>query len=139
MTKPQIAATWTLNTWRRMGGDGNWMYPFGEHPRGILIYTEDGSMAVQMVAADRARLDTDDAIGGDAEQRAGAYSTCLAYFGTFEVHADKVIHRVDSALFPNWSNTEQARPFVLRGDRLSLQVKDDEGHVTNEILWERKR
>jgi len=138
MTELSIAGTWTLNTWRKMGDDGNWAYPFGKHPRGILIYAQDGGMAVQMVVADRPKLDTADPIGGSAEERAGAYSSCLSYFGAYEVQADKVIHKVDAALFPNWSDTEQARPFVFKDNELVLQVKDAEGNVTSEILWERK-
>ena len=138
MTEPSIAGTWTLNTWRRVDGDGNWTYPFGEHPRGILVYAEDGGMAVQMVVADRPKLDTSDPIGGSVEERAGAYSSCLSYFGEYEVQTDKVVHKVHAALFPNWSDTEQARPFVLKGNGLVLQMKDAEGNLTGEILWERK-
>jgi len=132
-----IAGTWHLKAWQRYPDDGTIEYPFGETPQGLLIYGSDGSMAVQMVVADRARLDTDDPIGGDAQQRAAAYSTCLAYFGTWEVKDDEVVHHVKAALFPNWSNTSQARPLNLKDGELILQVKDHAGRVTSEIIWER--
>ena len=96
-------------------------------------------MAVQMVAVDRPRLDTGDALGGEVEQRASAYSTCLAYFGRYEIRENEVIHQVEASLFPNWSGTVQARPFVFEGEDLVLQVKADDGRVTNEIVWTRSK
>ncbi|MEJ2320783.1 MAG: lipocalin-like domain-containing protein [Gammaproteobacteria bacterium] len=136
----QITGAWQLQTWKRYSDDGTAEFPFGRSPRGILIYTDDGKMAVQMVVADRPVLDTDDPIGGSVEQRAEAYSTCLSYFGSYEVKDNEIVHVVDAALFPNWSNTSQARPFVFDQDKqlLHLQVKDDAGRVTSEIIWERK-
>lgn len=133
-----IAGTWRLETWRRYNTDGSVAYPFGKKPRGILIYTRDGRMAVQMLSAERATIDTTDPLGGSAEARAAAYSTCLAYFGSYEVDGETVIHRVDASLFPNWSETVQARPFVFDGGALVLQVKGDDGRVTNEMIWARE-
>jgi len=133
-----IAGAWHLKTWKRHHDDGTLEYPLGVAPRGILIYGTDGSMAVQMVVADRPALDTDDPVGGPVEQRAAAYSTCLSYFGTYEVRDAEVVHHVEAALFPNWSDTTQARPFVFDDGQLILQVKDASGRVTNEMIWERK-
>ena len=129
--------TWHLKVWRRIEDDGTTVFPFGQHPRGILIYAPDGSMAVQMITKNRPPFDTTDALGGDIEQRAGAYSTCLAYFGKYEIQGNEVIHRVEGSLFPNWSDTLQARPFVFEGEDLVLQVKAEDGRVTNEIVWTR--
>jgi hypothetical protein len=136
--KSDIAGTWILKTWRRFGDDGTLVFPLGEDPSGILIYTEDGNMAVQMLTANRPRLNTDDPVGGDAEERAAAYSSCLAYFGTYKVDGQKVIHNVEAALFPNWSQTFQERPFVRNGNELSLQVIGEDGRLSNEIIWTRK-
>ena len=89
--------------WRRVADDGTVTYPLKEDAHGLLVYAANGQMIVQLAAADRPQLDTNDALGGDVQARADAYSTCLAYFGTYEVDGDKVIHRVDASLFPNWS------------------------------------
>lgn len=133
-----IAGTWKLKVWRRVGADGNDIFPLGECPVGILIYTDDGNMAVQMLTAERARLHTDDPVGGTLEERAAAYSSCLAYFGTYEVVGDAVYHHVEAALYPNWSNTNQKRPYVMNGDELSLRVFTEDGRLSNEIVWTRK-
>ena len=133
-----IVGTWVLRTWRRYEPDGTIGYPFGKSPVGLLIYTPSGDMAVQMVEADRPKLDTDDALGGTTEERAGAYSTCLAYFGRYRLDGDSVVHELDGSLFPNWAGTSQVRPLVRDGRRLVLRVEDSGGKLTNEIEWERR-
>jgi hypothetical protein len=136
-----IAGSWKLLAWRRLEGD-NIIYPFGEDATGILIYAEDGSMAVQMTAAHRPTIPTTDALGGDPEQRAAAYSTCLAYFGTWEVDGGNVIHHVEASLFPNWSDTTQTRPFTCDGQELILRTPPapgPNGTVVNEMSWVRQR
>jgi hypothetical protein len=136
--EPTIAGVWRLTTWRRTEDDGAVVYPFGKAPQGLLIYTPDGYMAVQMVVAKRPLLDTNDALGGSVEERAAAYSSCLAYYGSYQVEGHRVIHRVEASLFPNWSKTTQDRPFVREGRELSLRVLGPEGQLTNEIVWERE-
>ena len=79
--------------------------------------------------------------GGDGPPRAGAYSTYLAYFGTYEVKGEQVIHRLDSSLFPNWSGEEQARAIGSEGDDLVLRTPPmklaDGTTVVNELAWAR--
>lgn len=135
-----IAGSWKLLAWRRLEGD-NVIYPLGEDATGLLMYAEDGSMAVQMTAAHRPTIPTTDALGGDADQRAAAYSTCLAYFGTWEVDDGNVIHHVEASLFPNWSDTVQIRPFTCDGQELVLRTPPaagPNGTVVNEISWVRQ-
>jgi len=130
-----------LRVWRRLTDGGEPTYPLGEGATGVLIYAPDGTMGVQMVAAGRRPLPTDDALGGDPDARAVAYSTCLAYFGTYEVQGDSVIHQIEGSLFPNWSGTVQARPFTLDANELVLRTPPTTGPggtVVNEICWFRE-
>lgn len=134
-----ITGSWKLRTWRRLEGN-RITYPFGEAATGILIYAEDGGMAVQMMAAQRPHIPTSDPLRGNTEQRAAAYSTCLAYFGTWEVVDDQVIHHVAASLFPNWSGIVQTRPFTYDGQELILRtppVEGPNGTVVNEMSWVR--
>jgi hypothetical protein len=130
-----------LRAWRRLTDGGQATYPLGEGATGVLIYAPDGTMAVQMVAAGRRTILTQDALGGDPAERAVAYSTCLAYFGTYEVQHDSVVHRIEGSLFPNWSGTVQARPLTLEGDILTLRTPPTTGPggtVVNEMSWVRE-
>jgi hypothetical protein len=75
-----FVGSWDLAAWRRLEG-GTVTYPLGEDATGLLIYTPDHKMAVQIIAANRRAISTEDDIDGDPQERAAAYSTCLAYFG----------------------------------------------------------
>jgi hypothetical protein len=136
-----LSGVWKLVAWRRIAGDGTVSHPLGDDATGMLVYTAGGAMTVQLAAADRPVLHTDDPLGGDAAERAAAYSTSLAYFGSYEVRGDTVVHRVDKSLFPNWSGAEQARPFTCVDDQLVLRTPPMEtatGTVVNELAWARQ-
>ena len=132
--------TWKLVAWRRVSEDGTTSYPLGKDATGQLIYTPNGVMAVQIAAAGRPELPTGDPLGGEAEARAAAYSTYLAYFGTYEVTAGTIVHHVDQCLFPNWSGDVQTRPFSREDGQLILRTPPmrvaDGTTVVNELAWE---
>ena len=136
-----LVGCWKLQVWKRVPQGGDVTFPLGEDAEGLLIYTADGRMAVQLVAADRPQIDTQDSLqGGSVEQRAEAYSTCLAYFGGYEIQGDHVVHQVEASLFPDWSGQQQIRPFMLDGDTLILHTPPVHlagGDVTNELIWVR--
>jgi hypothetical protein len=136
-----ITGTWKLLAWRRLEEGKDIAYPLGEDATGVLIYAPNGFMAVQMVAADRPNIESTDALGGDVDERATAYSTCLAYYGSYEIQGDSVVHRLEGSLYPNWSGTLQSRPFTYDGDVLVLRTPPStgpDGTVVNEISWERE-
>src|SRR5690242_21445357 len=99
-------------------------------------------MAVHIAGPDRPAIATDDPLGGDEAARADAYSTYLAYFGSYELDGDSVVHHIDASLFPNWSGEKQVRPFVAEGDELVLRTPpttgDDGASVVNELVWIRE-
>jgi hypothetical protein len=49
-------------------------------------------MAVKMQASRRPKITSNDPLGGDEGQRTAAYSTCLAYFDSYEVLGDVIGH-----------------------------------------------
>jgi hypothetical protein len=134
--------TWKLIAWRRIAEDGTVNYPLGADARGQLIYTSNGQMAVQITGANRSPIATDDPLGGDAQARADAYSTYLAYFGTYEVQGESVVHRIDGSLFPNWCGEKQVRPFTSERDELVLRTPPMQvangTTVVNELAWARE-
>ena len=134
----RIQGQWNLVAWRRVSSDGSEAFPFGRDATGMLVYTDVGGMIVQMAAANRAHLDTADAIGGTESERAGAYSGYLAYFGTYEVKGDEVHHIISASSFPNWTGNVQVRPFEVQGETLVLRTPPTEiggVSVVNEMSW----
>jgi hypothetical protein len=99
-------------------------------------------MAVVIGAANRAPVATDDPpLGGDMRQRADAYSSFLAYAGTYEVQGDTVVHHIAESLYPTWSGEEQSRPFTCDDTELVLRTPPMQtmaGPVVNELHWARR-
>jgi len=94
-----------------------------------------------LATADRANMPTDDLVGGSEAERAAAYSSYIAYGGTYEVDGNLVIHRVRMSLFPNWVGSEQERHFELSGDELVLRgppVEVAGQQVVSELRWTRE-
>ena len=133
----ELLGSWRLVRWRRIDADGTESFPFGEDAQGTLLYTDDGYMSAMMTAADRPSIEGGDPLGGDAEARAAAYSTCLAYSGTWERQGDTVIHRLTDSLYPNWAGTVQPRAIEDRDGELVLRTPQGPGGVVNEIAWVR--
>ena len=136
-----LPGTWTLVAWRRVVDGGATTYPLGEDAEGMLVYTDDGRMAVTLTAAQRPSMPDNDPLGGDVEDRADAYSTCLAYIGTYELRDDAVVHRIDLSLYPQWAGAEQVRAFTYTGDELVLKtppVQGPDGTIVNELAWRRQ-
>lgn len=146
MTGPRLASadlvgTWRLRSWTSTGDDGA-AHPMGDPPEGVLVYTVDGTMITTIGRAGRSPIDGGDMLAGPDGQRLEAFTSFIAYSGTFTVEGADVVHDVTMSLFPNWVGTRQVRhvafeddgrllelstdPFVLRG-RLSVQ----------RLLWER--
>jgi len=138
-----LAGTWRLIAWRRIAADGTISYPLGADAHGLLSYTDNGRMAVQITGVNRASLPTDDPLGGGEGARAGAYSTYLAYFGTYEVRGQDVVHRIEGSLYPNWAGERQVRPYTAESGELVLRTPPmtlaDGATVVNELAWAREK
>jgi Lipocalin-like domain len=83
----------------------------------------------------RSRLVSEDA------ERAAAFSSYLAYCGSYEISGDVVVHRVAMSSFPNGVGSEQMRFHELSGDELVLRTAPlviGGDSIVNELRWRRE-
>jgi hypothetical protein len=133
-----LLGAWILVQWRRIAADGTVSFPFGDDAHGTLLYTADGYMSAMMTAADRPGIEGDDPLGGEPEARAVAYSTCLAYSGTWQRAGSVVTHTLTDSLYPNWSGSVQPRSIEERAGDLVLRTPQQGAQAAvNEIIWAR--
>ena len=114
-------------------------------PFGIIMYDKTGHMAVQIVRGVRPAFPNGVAQATDKE-RAQAYSTYTAYYGTytFEPENHIVIHHLEGSLSPGQIGQDNIRYFELKGNRLTLSVANDGkgGRIpfketTRHLTWEK--
>ena len=109
--KDQIVGTWNFVVAEVTAPDGGKSFPFGETPKGILIFTADGRFAQIHVASDVPRIASNNRLTGTPEEYADIMRRSLSVFGTYTVDEAKktVTYNIVSASFPNWQGEAQTR------------------------------
>lgn len=126
--KDQIVGSWNFVVAEVTAPDGKKSFPFGETPKGILIFTADGRFAQIHVAGDLPRIASNNRLTGTPEEYAEIMRRSLSVFGAYTVdEANKTVtYNIVSASFPNWQGETQTRAI----DKLSA----DEFVNTNRSL-----
>jgi hypothetical protein len=123
--KDQIVGTWDFVVAEVTAPDGKKSFPFGETPKGILIFTADGRFAQIHVAGDVPRIASNNRLTGTPEEYAEIMRRSLSVFGAWTVDEanNTVTYTIVSASFPNWQGETQTRAI----DKLT----SDEFVITN--------
>ena len=108
--KQQIVGT-GIRGCRDHGADGKKSFPFGETPKGVLIFTPEGRFAQIHVASDVPKIASGNRLTGTAEEYAAINRRSLSVFGSYTVDEEKktVTFRITSSTFPNWEGEAQTR------------------------------
>jgi hypothetical protein len=109
--KDGIVGTWNFVVAEVTAPDGKKSFPFGETPKGILIFTADGRFAQIHVASDVPNIASNNRLTGSPEEYAEIMRRSLSVFGTYTVdEANKTVtYNIVSASFPNWQGETQTR------------------------------
>jgi hypothetical protein len=109
--KDQIVGTWNFVVAEVSAPDGKKSFPFGETPKGILIFTPDGHFAQIHVAADVPKIASNNRMTGTPEEYAAIMKRSISVFGTYTVdEANKTVtYNIISASYPNWEGEAQTR------------------------------
>jgi hypothetical protein len=109
--KAQIVGTWDFVVAEITAADGKKSFPFGETPKGLLIFTPDGRFSQIHVASDVPRIASGNRLTGTAEENAAILHRSLALFGSYTVDEEKkiVTFNIVSSTFPNWQGEAQTR------------------------------
>src|SRR5262245_1813310 len=109
--KEQFVGTWTFVVAEVTAPDGKKSFPFGETPKGILIFTADGHFAQIHVASDVPKIASNNRLTGTADEYATIMRRSISLFGTYTVDEEKrtVTYNTVSSTFPNWEGEAQTR------------------------------
>src|ERR1700682_281801 len=109
--RDRIVGTWNFVVAEVTAPDGKKSFPFGETPKGILIFTADGRFAQIHVASDVPKIASNNRLTATPEEYAGIMRRSLSVFGTWTVDEAKktVTYNIVSSSFPNWEGEAQTR------------------------------
>ena len=109
--KSQIVGTWDFVVAEVKAPDGKKSFPFGETPKGILIFTPDGRFAQIHAASDLPKIAANNRLKGTPEEYADIMHRSISVFGNYTVDEAKktVTYHIVAASFPNWQGESQTR------------------------------
>src|SRR3954452_18192256 len=101
--KDAIVGSWDFVVAEVTAPDGKKSYPFGEAPKGILIFSADGRFAQIHIAGDVPKIASNNRLTGTPEEYAEIMRRSLSVFGSYTVdEASKTVtYNIVSASFPN--------------------------------------
>lgn len=139
--KEKFVGTWRLIDYEYLRSDGERLWPFGQSPVGVIIYTADGFMSVQILDSERPMFVGGNRWNATLTEMAAAFESYLAYFGRYEVDeaGGFVTHQIEGSLFPEYSGSSQIRYFEFEGNRLTLRTPPlpaGENTITGRLVWE---
>ncbi len=119
-----LVGAWLLQGWE-IRSDRGTHFPFGESPRGVLTYTEDGYMQASLTSGDRPTMSSPNPRDASIPEQAAAFRSCFTYAGRYDVRGDVVVHHVEVALNQAMVGTAQVRRADLADDVLVLSAEED--------------
>lgn len=118
-----LAGTWKLIEYEDLDSiTGKWEYPFGKNPRGYFTYTKNYIVNLNVSSAIPLQITEDSAKNYSIKLLNWIDHYSEGYFGTYTVDLNKsvVTHHVRGGSIPWYYETDQPRPFKLKGDTLII-------------------
>jgi Lipocalin-like domain len=109
--REKLIGTWTFVVAEITAPDGKKSFPFGETPKGLLIFTADGHFSQIHIASDVPKIASNNRLNGTAEEYAAIMRRSLSMFGTYKVDEAKrtVTFEIVSSTYPNAQGQSQLR------------------------------
>ncbi len=141
--KNQLTGTWSLVAVENTDAGGNKTQPYGKNPVGLLVFTEDGEYAIQILKAVRPKVAANDKNKATPEENAALVQGNNSHFGTYAADTGKqtISFHVQHAFYPNWEGETQVRQYKLESNVLSYTVTNTTNGeaVTAVVVWKKKK
>ncbi len=118
-----LVGTWRLIEYRDLDTlTGKWTYPYGKNPRGYFTYTSTNIVNLNISADNTLKLTEDSAKTFPISYYNFIENYSFGYFGTYSINWEKsiVIHHVKGGSVIWYTDTDQPRPFIIKGDTLTI-------------------
>lgn len=142
--KNELIGTWKLLSYIEVPLDGDdSLFPMGQNPYGILMYSPEGYMAVQISKEERMLYKSNDKMMATQEEMVSSLQGYIAFCGKYQIDNNRAVvsYSVQSSLFPNWKDQLQHRKIDFDGDVLYLKstepILSNGVYVNSYMTWRR--
>lgn len=137
-----IKGTWKLVSVENIYPNGDKVYPYGDHPKGLLIFDTTGNYSLQIFKAVRIVIASGDKNKCTPEENAALVQGSNSHFGKYSIDdVDKTItFDIEYASFPNWNFNRQKRSYSFKDDKFQYVVTNTtQGgeSVIAQVTWEK--
>ena len=138
--KQQLVGAWTFVSSTTKLPDGSPVW--GSNPKGLLIFSENGSYSSTIVRSDIPKFAARDRSKGTTDENKTVVQGSIASFGTYMIDEAKKTFtvRFEGSTYPNNSGTEQTRPFTISGDELRItNPSPSVGGTPSQLVYKRAK
>ncbi len=140
-----------IGAWRLVSVKGNSPMRTAryDHPNGLIIYDRSKWMITNIAIHGERKPFVGGLSAGTVEEKAGAFDTYLAYYGTYTVdeNAQTVTHHLVDHSYPGYRGRDNVRWFEFQGDNRIVLIPTEDGKggsinrkdATYKLTWERIR
>jgi hypothetical protein len=119
----KLTGTWRLVEFADLDPvTSTWTYSYGRNPKGYFTYTKNGIVNLNISSATPLKISKDSAKKYSVNLLSWVDSNSVGYFGTYSVDVSKsiVTHHVKGGSLPWYIDTDQPRPYIVKGDTLII-------------------
>lgn len=119
----KLVGTWRLVEYSDLNSlTGEWKHKYGKNPKGYFTYTKTFIVSLNITAETPFKFSLDSARHLVMNYYDMTQKNSLGYFGTYSVDWEKsiVTHHVNGGSLPWYIDTDQPRPFTIKGDTVII-------------------
>ena len=140
-TNPLVGA-WKAVSFEVHRKNGLSQAPFGKNIRGLIIFTENGRVTVNLSQSGRMEVKTGDIMDASHEEMASNFRGYISYFGkyNFDPQTNELLMHVEGSLFPNWIGDTLKRKVKLFENKLELTTVPTlygSEEIVGKVIWEK--
>ncbi|MFV8342029.1 lipocalin-like domain-containing protein [Flavobacterium sp. XS2P39] len=140
IAQEKLVGSWSLVSIDNIYPDSSRVHPYGENPKGLLIFDANGNYAIQILKAVRSKIVSGDKNTCTAEENATLVQGSNSHFGKYEMDEEHkiMVFKIESASFPNWEGTTQKRSYIRTENEIKYVVTNTtQGgqSIIAEVVW----
>ncbi len=140
IVKARFIGNWKLVTNEFKRANGELFHPMSQDAEGLLIFTADDYMSVQIMRPNRPTFSSSSQFKGSLPEIRSAFEGYIAYYGTYEIDVEnqRLINHVQGSWFPNWVGTKQIRYYQFDRDKIIFRtpsIPEKTGDTTGTLIW----